>query len=146
MKASSSHWVVVASLDHAEQAVEGGFVQAGHGRHKAVERFAKDDWVVVYSPRASMRSGAAVQAFTAIGRIVDEEPYAVARGALGTHHRRHVDWRKRDKRAEVKPLIGRLGFVTTGSSWGMAFRRGLFRIDANDFATIAQAMGVKAAS
>ena len=45
------------------------------------------------------------------------------------------------RRAPVRPLIPRLGFVRDkGSHWGMAFRRGLFAVSEADFAVIEAAL------
>jgi len=42
--------------------------------------------------------------------------------------------------AAIRPLIERLAFAKDKSHWGFPFRRGLFEIDRDDFACIAQAM------
>lgn len=134
-------WIVIASADHVRQAVEGGFVQAGHGKRSGVEKLAKGDGIAAYAPREAMRSGEPVQAFVAIGTVTDDAPRGVDRGEKGIHHRRSVAWRKRARPASVRPLTTKLAFVKDRENWGMAFRRGLFRIEPADMAIIAEAMG-----
>ncbi len=65
------HWVGVASHEHVRRAVEGGFFQANHGKEAPLKRVARGGRVLFYSPREGMRSGKAVNAFTAIGTVAD---------------------------------------------------------------------------
>jgi hypothetical protein len=44
--------------------------------------------------------------------------------------------------ASIRPLLQRLSFTREKESWGLAFRRSVFRIDLDDYRQIAQAMGV----
>ena len=52
---------------------------------------------------------------------------------------RRVDWEAVTP-APVRPLLDALSFVTDKRGWGMAFRRGLFRVPAADFAVIEAAL------
>jgi hypothetical protein len=99
------------------------------------------DWVVYYAPRTAFRDGAALQAFTAIGRVKPGAPYAYDMGGGFVPMRRDVDFVP-CQLAPIKPLIERLTFIRNKRSWGYAFRSGLIEIDGADFATIASAMGV----
>lgn len=137
------YWVVVASADHVRSAVEGGFVQAGHGRRSPVEEFDRGDWIACYAPREQMRAGVAVQAFIAIGEVTDDQFSAIDRGAIGTHHRRRVAWRTRAKPALIRLILDQLSFTRDRTSWGLAFRRSLFAVSSDDFQIIAEAMGVE---
>ena len=71
------HWVSTISRDHVRVGVEGGFTQSGHGRAAGVRWLGAGDWIVFYSPKTSLRGGESLQAFTAIGRVADEELYQV---------------------------------------------------------------------
>lgn len=135
-----NHWIVVASADHARMAVEGKFIQAGHGRHSAVAKLAPGDRLAIYSPRERMRAGEPVQAFTASGTVGPGEPQVIDRGEIGMHHRRPAHWNSKVRRAPVGPLVEQLDFLKGRKSWGLAFRRGLFSVSAKDFATIEAAM------
>lgn len=59
--------------------------------------------------------------------------------AVAEHVARGVDWEAVTP-APVRPLLDRLSFVTDRRGWGMAFRRGLFRVPAEDFAVIEGAL------
>ena len=43
----------------------------------------------------------------------------------------------------IHPLLERLRFIDDPRYWGMKFRRSVFEIDRDDFAIIAEAMGVQ---
>ena len=47
------------------------------GKASGLKRLAAGDWLVFYSPKTSLRDGERLQAFTAIGRVVDDELYQV---------------------------------------------------------------------
>ncbi len=135
------YWIGVASRDHVTRGVAGGFCQLSHGKSAPVKRLSPGDWIAYYSPRAEMRAGDPVQAFTAIGRIKPGEAYAGDMGGGFHPIRRDVDWCKA-REAPIRPLLDRLSFTAGKTSWGVAFRRGSFAVSAEDFAVIAEAMGV----
>jgi hypothetical protein len=132
-------WVNTVSLDHVQAAAQGGFTQADHGARTRLGRPRPGDRMVFYSPRTSLHGGTPVRQFTALAIITGEEPYQVAvsddfrpwRLAATFHPCRPVD---------AKPLVARLSFVAEPTHWGLPFRRGLFTIPGDDFATIAAAM------
>ena len=132
-------WINTISLEHVALGVAGGFVQADHGMPTRLRWLRRGDWIVMYSPREGMRAGAAVQAFTALGVIIDDEPYQVRLGPDFEPWRRRVQWQP-CAAADVRPMLDDLTFVIDKKQWGYPFRRGLFRIDATDFARIALTM------
>jgi hypothetical protein len=132
-------WINTISLEHVGLGVAGGFVQADHGAPTRLRWLRRDDWIVMYSPREGMRAGAAVQAFTALGVITDDEPYQVRLGPDVEPWRRRVRWHPCSA-VDVRPLLDDLAFVIDKKQWGYPFRRGLFRIDGTDFARIALTM------
>jgi hypothetical protein len=140
--AQKSYWVGVASHDHVLGAVRGGFCQLGHGKESLVRRLKAGDLIVFYSPRELMGSGPVLQAFTAAGRILDEFPYNAEQSAGFRPYRRRTKFFK-SKQAPVRPLLQELTFTQGNENWGLAFRRGAFRITANDFKRIAKAMSIK---
>jgi hypothetical protein len=135
------YWVGVASREHVQRGVAGGFCQLNHGKAGPIRRLRPGDWIVYYSPRESMNAGDPVQAFTAIGKIADGEPYVGEMGGGMQATRRDVRFLKATE-APIRPLLDDLSFTRGRSSWGYAFRRGSFAIDAADFHRIAEAMGV----
>jgi len=132
-------WINTISLEHVSSGVAGGFVQADHGKQTRLRWLHRGDWIVMYSPREGMRAGAAVQAFTALGAVTDDEPYQVRLGPNVEPWRRRVHWLP-CAAADVRPLLVDLTFVIDKVQWGYPFRRGLFRIDGEDFARIASTM------
>ncbi len=135
-------WIGVASRDHVDKGVEGGFCQLCHGKASAMRRVSPGDWIVYYSPKTEMRGGEPVQAFTAIGRIKDGEPYAFDMGGGFVPSRRDVAFMPcRD--APIRPLVEQLSFIRNKQSWGSVFRFGLVEIGEADFEIIASAMGVE---
>jgi hypothetical protein len=137
-----SHWVGVASHDHVLGAVQGGFCQLGHGKEALVRRLKSGDLIVFYSPRELMRSGPVLHAFTAAGRILDEFPYQAEQSAGFCPYRRRTKFFKSNQ-APVRPLLQELTFTRGRENWGLPFRRGAFRITADDFKRIAKAMSIK---
>lgn len=137
-----TYWVSTISRDHVRLGLEGGFTQAGHGKASGLKRLKADDWVIFYSPKTSLRDGELLQAFTAIGRVVDEELYQVETAPGFTPWRRNVEF-VRGIEAPIRPLIGQLSFIKDKRRWGYMFRFGLFKIPQEDFAVISRAMAVE---
>jgi hypothetical protein len=138
------YWISTVSLDHVLGAVAGGFTQADHGKDTRLRRLARGDGIAFYSPRTALRTGRPLQQFTALGVVADDEPY---RAGPHGHWRRRVDFESGDRAAAVpvRPLLPVLGFVDDEERWGLPFRRGLFEVQAGDFAAIAGAMHDRAA-
>ncbi|MGL5853334.1 MAG: EVE domain-containing protein [Phycicoccus sp.] len=134
-------WVDVVGLEHTRAGVEGGFVQADHGRSTRLSRLDRGDVVVIYSPRTRIRAGEVVQQFTALGIVADDECRQVRMAPSFRPWRRRVRWLDVEP-APVRPLLGRLTFLGGTDRWGTVFRRGLFEIPVADAAMVAEAMGV----
>ncbi len=139
---SRTYWVSTISRDHVLLSVEGGFTQSGHGKASGLKRLKADDWMVYYSPRTSLRDGEPVQAFTAMGRVLDDDLYQVEQAPEFTPWRRNVEFVKSDE-APIRPLIDKLSFIRDKRRWGYVFRLGLFKIPQEDFAVISRAMAVE---
>jgi DNA-binding MarR family transcriptional regulator/predicted RNA-binding protein len=137
-----TYWVSTISRDHVRLSVEGGFTQAGHGKASGLKRLKADDWLVYYSPKTSLRDGEPVQAFTGIGRVLDEELYQVEQAPGFTPWRRNIEFVKSTE-APIRPLIEELSFIEDKRRWGYMFRAGLFKIPQEDFALISRAMAVE---
>ena len=135
-----SCWVVTASADHAARGLREGIVQAGHGKAAPLRRMRAGDGVVIYSPRSTYPDGAALQAFTAIGRITAAEPWVGDMGGGFRPWRRGVDWLQRAGIAPIRPMLADLDLTRGQTRWGMAFRYGLRGLTAADFTLIEAAM------
>jgi hypothetical protein len=135
------YWIGVVSRQHVQRGVDGGFAQVCHGKCAPLQRMKTGDWLVYYSPRTEFRDGVSCQAFTAIGRMVNDTVYQVDMSDDFHPFRRDVEFLP-SLDAPIHPLLGGLSFIRNASNWGMIFRRGLFEINEVDFRLIADAMGV----
>lgn len=132
-------WIAVISADHAARAARDGFFACSHGDGRAAARPANGDGFACYAPRERMVEGEPVQAFVALGRILDDAPSPRMIGSVEAQVRRAAYEPARP--APVRPLLPRRAFVRDkGSRWGMAFRRGLFAVGEDDFAIIEAAL------
>jgi len=120
----------------------GGFTQANHGKSTNLKRLAKDDLIVFYSSRTSLEQGEPLQLFTAMARVIDEEPYQAIMSPDFHPWRRRIEPLPCQACA-IRPLIEQLRFIQDKQRWGYPFRRGLFAISAEDFRLIADAMAVE---
>lgn len=132
-------WIIVASADHVARGVEGGFVQACHGKDAPLRRIRTGETVIAYSPVTAFGSKQRLQAFTAIGTIREREPYRVQMSATFQASRSDVDWRP-SRPASIHPLLDRLELTKDKHNWGQAFRFGIVRIAEADAEIIASAM------
>ena len=88
-----------------------------------------------------MDGGEPLQAFTAIGQIVDERIYQFQMSDDFTPFRRDVAYRP-CREAPISSLLDNLSLIKDKRRWGYPFRAGLIEIDGADFRLIARAMGV----
>jgi hypothetical protein len=139
---NTRYWVAVVPKEPVMRAVAGGFAMFAHGRHTAIKRTGAGDWIAYYSPRTLLKAGDEVRAFTAIGRFTDREPYETEMMAGRVGWRRDVTWQKKALAADIYPLLDQLSFVRDREHWGLFFHRSLFSIPRDDFAVIAEAMGL----
>ena len=135
------YWINTISYDHVLLGVKGGFTQAGHGKSSGLKKLSLGDYIVFYSPKTSLNNGEALQKFTAIGKIIDDEPYQAEMSPSFHPWRRNVKFFSCEP-VPIKPLIDKLEFITDKKKWGYPFRFGLFSIEQNDFEIIAEAMRV----
>ena len=135
-----NYWIGVVSKEHVDIGTAGGFTQLNHGKAAPLERMRAGDGFVFYSPRVAHPDGAPLQAFTAIGRIRTGTVYQAEVSQSFRPFRIDVDYLPAQP-APVKPLIEQLSFIRSKTHWGAAFRFGMVRVPAADFALIAAAMG-----
>jgi hypothetical protein len=113
-------------------------------RHGAtnLRRLGAGDLIAFYSPRTSYPEGAPLQRFTAIGHVLDAEPYQVEITPSSLPWRRRLRFLPAEE-APIEPLLDDLEIIRDRRRWGVVFRRGLFEIGAEDFQRIASAMQVQ---
>ena len=83
------------------------------------------------------------QKFTAIGQIIDQQPYQVDMGSGFMPYRRNVRYCLEAQHADIYPLIPLLPCIANKTAWGATFRYGFLEIDRASFLIIAQAMLAK---
>jgi hypothetical protein len=133
------YWINTVSRDHVQAGIEGGFTQANHGRAHGLRRLGAGDLIAFYSPRTSYPDGEPLQRFTAMGRVVDDQPYQVEMTSNFRPWRRRLQFLPAQE-AAIEPLLDTLELIRDRRRWGFVFRRGLFEIGAADFRRIAAAM------
>lgn len=131
-------WLGVVSHSHVLRGVELGIVQVNHGKRPQLARMHAGDAFVYYSPRTSYPDGETLRAFTAVGRIADDELWQADEGSFQPWRRR-ADWDATARETPIRPLVGLLEF-TRGENWGYALRRGLLSISDADFEVIRNEM------
>ena len=136
------YWISTVSRDHVLAGMRGGFTQANHGRPHALRRLNRGDLIAFYSPRTSYPNGEPFRHFTAIARVLDDEPFQ-AEMTPEFHPWRRLAEPITSREAPVAPLIKDLTFIRDKARWGFVFRRGMFEIGEDDFRRIAVAMDAR---
>jgi hypothetical protein len=134
-----THWINTVSRDHVRRGVAGGFTQANHGKSTGLTRMSEGDWIAFYSPKTDYPQGDPLQAFTAIGQVLDDQPYQVEMTPDFHPFRRNVEFLDCQE-SPIRPLIDQLDFIEDKKQWGFRFRFGLFQITEHDFEVIRAAM------
>ncbi|WP_160138757.1 EVE domain-containing protein [Chryseobacterium sp. c4a] len=133
------YWIASVSREHTELGVEGKFIQVCHGKKAPLQRMKKGDYIIVYSSKIKMSSPAKLQAFTAIGKIIEDEIYSFQMTETFIPFRRNVEFYD-CKKCSIIPLIEELDFIENKKFWGYPFRYGHFEISEKDFNLIASKM------
>ncbi|SDS87253.1 EVE domain-containing protein [Mucilaginibacter mallensis] len=139
MEKQARYWIVVVSKDHITRGVKGGFMQANHGKSSSLKKMHTGDWVIVYSPKQTYSGDKALQAFTAIGQVKDEELYQYKMSEDFIPYRRNVNYYDCSE-TPIAPLINQLDFIENKNSWGYRFRFGFFELGEKDFELISSHM------
>ncbi|OKS88270.1 EVE domain-containing protein [Mucilaginibacter polytrichastri] len=139
MERVQKYWITVVSKDHAMRAVAGGFIQINHGKEAPLKRMSPNDYILIYSSKLSMEGDAKLQAFTAIGQVVDQHIYQHAMSDSFIPFRRNIKFYDCVE-VPIAPLIPNLDFITNKQSWGYPFRFGFFEIEKADFELISYRM------
>ncbi|MPQ76104.1 EVE domain-containing protein [Hydrogenovibrio sp. JE_KL2] len=134
------YWIGVASRDHVEKGVKGGFCQLCHGKATPLKRMMPGDWIIYYSPKETFNGNEPCQRFTALGQISESEVYPFEMFPGFIPFRRNVAFITPCKPTPIRPLIPRLLFIDDPKKWGYKFRFGHFEIPKEDFELIAGLM------
>jgi EVE domain len=134
-----NHWIIVASKDHLQRGLAGGFIQANHGKAAPLQRMQLADWVIFYSPTLEYGKPEKCQCFTAIGRIADEDIYQHDMGGGFAPFRRKVNFLPAQD-VPILPILKHLTFIKDKKNWGAPFRFGTLQLPEADFQLIAGKM------
>lgn len=137
-----NYWIAVASKEHVMRGVQGGYAQVCHGKVGPLKKMKGDDFLIYYSPTLHFGKKEPCQAFTAIGKVKEKEPYLYQMSPDFIPYRRDIDFLAAIE-TPIAPLIEKLSFIKDKTKWGFPFRFGCFSINKSDFELIAQRMGIK---
>ena len=133
-------WLGVVSRTHVMRGVAGGFAQVCHGKAQPLRRMKPGDILIYYSPSVEMH-GQPLQAFTALGEVVDDEVFQFDMGGGFVPFRRRVRYAAATEVA-LEKVRDNLD-LCAAKNWGIVLRRGLVPLSARDADTLASAMGVE---
>lgn len=136
---TKKYWVVTISKEHAQRAINGGFIQVCHGKEGPLKRMQKEDYILIYSSKTTMEGNEKCQCFTALGKVVGDEVYSFQMTENFVPFRRNIQFMKANE-VSILPLIENLEFIPNKKSWGYPFRYGFFEINENDFNFITSKM------
>ena len=133
------YWIGVASREHVNGGVVGGFCQLSHGKAQPLRRMSVGDWIIYYSPKEKYQDLEPCQQFTAIGQVVGVEAYQFEMSPGFRPYRRDIRFLEAQS-APIRPMLASLSFIKDKTKWGAAFRFGHLEISRGDFELIAAGM------
>ncbi|CAC9975347.1 EVE domain-containing protein [Flavobacterium panici] len=136
---AKKYWIATISKEHAQRAINGGFIQVCHGKEGPLKRMQKEDQILIYSSKIKMEVNEKCQCFTAWGKVLDDEVYSFEMTEKFVPFRRNIQFMKCNE-VSILPLIENLEFISNKKSWGYPFRYGFFEINENDFNFITSKM------
>ena len=130
-------WLGVVSADHVARGVALGIAQIGHGKKGGLARMHPGDLLVYYSPRDTL-GGTPLRAFTAVGRVADEEVWQVDDGGFRPWRRR-VEY---ESGVSAVPLVDVQDVLDLCRvpNWGYQLRRGLVALSDHDAGVLRAAL------
>ncbi|WP_316634578.1 EVE domain-containing protein [uncultured Flavobacterium sp.] len=140
---AKKYWIATISKEHAQRAINGNFIQVCHGKEGPLKRMQKEDCLLIYSSKVTMEGGEKCQAFTALGKVIDDEVYSFQMTEKFIPYRRNIQFVECNE-VSIIPLIENLEFIPNKKLWGYPFRYGFFEINENDFNFITSKMISKA--
>ena len=132
-----THWLGVDSADHVRRGVGLGIAQIGHGQKAGLTRMRAGDGLVYYSPRETLDGSSPLRAFTAVGRIEDDELWQADEGDFHPWRRR-VAYESGGAPVPLRLVQSDLE-LTRPPNWGYQLRRGLLGLSPADFVRIERA-------
>ena len=146
------YWILCMSEDNYIVAKEHRLIGMSERAGKAIHHIGLGDMITFYINRKTVDSApndpvAKVQQFRGMARVSgeafesDDVIWHVRHSEIFPY-RRAVEFLS-DAKAEVRPLIEKLSFVTNTMYWALPLRKGYVEITPNDFETIQAAMAAR---
>ena len=137
-------WICVVSKEHALKAIEGGIVQACHGKASPLKRMKIGDLVTFYCPSVTFMGKDKYQKFLGIGRVADDHIYQFEMSVDFKPFRMNIEYLENSiaLEASIHNLINSFEFIKDKKHWGYMFRFGHFEISKTDFELILNAMNI----
>jgi predicted RNA-binding protein len=142
-------WILCMSEDNYEIARQHGLIGMSERAGKAMQHIGLGDMIRFYINRKTVDSAlndsaAKVQQFRGIARVSGEafesdDVIWHVRDSEIFPYRRAIEFLS-DAKAEVKPLIEQLSFVTNTMYWALPLRKGYVEITPTDLETIQATM------
>tara|TARA_B100001250_G_C19733454_1_gene759636 strand:+ start:61 stop:492 length:432 start_codon:yes stop_codon:yes gene_type:complete len=136
------YWIIVASKDHVDTGIAGGFAQACHGKANPLKRMSNGDMIIYYSSKKEFGKNDPYQKFTAIGQISDDEVYEYLTGDNFCPSRIKVNY-YHSIDLTIHDIKDQLQFISDKNRWGYPFRWGILEINQHDFELISIMMKAK---
>ncbi|MEO1920147.1 MAG: EVE domain-containing protein [Paracoccaceae bacterium] len=134
----AKYWAGAVGAKHAVIGRKRVLCAFSHGKLQAISKLMPGDRFAYYAPPEGYSEGEVVQAFVATGTVSEGAPFETDFDGY-TASARAARYNL-ETRASVRPFLESLVFVSNPKNWGMAFRRSLFEISAEDFALVDSAM------
>ena len=138
------YWICVVSKEHALKGIEGGFIQACHGKQAPLKRMKVGDFVTFYCPNIAFLGKEKHQKFIGVGQVVDNYVYQYSMSENFNPFRMNISYFKNSPIPEISihGLINSLEFIKDKQHWGYIFQFGHIEIPKQDFHLILKAMNV----
>ncbi len=130
-------WVSVVSKEHALRGIEGGFMQACHGKAAPLKRMKAGDWFMFYCPATTMGGVIKVQKFLGLGKVKNDDTYQFEMTPEFCPFRRDIEFIQNAESIESAP-ISTLKELSIKSK----LRFGFFELPGVDFAMVLNSMGL----
>lgn len=140
MQSTTRYWLGVASRDHVQRGVEGGFCQLCHGKRAPLARMQRGDWIVYYAPKQVFGGAEPCQQVVACGQVVDDQVYQYEMAPGFTPYRRNIRFVP-----DIRPVpLDKLRQLPDWRHIASRLRFGHVEISSSFFKQLAELMGVKA--
>jgi predicted RNA-binding protein len=143
------YWILCMSEDNYEIAKQHGLIGMSERAGKAIQHIGIGDLITFYINRKTIDAApndpaAKVQQFRGIARVSGEafesdDVIWHVRDSEIFPYRRAVEFLS-DAKADVRPLIDKLSFVTSTMYWALPLRKGYVEITPKDLETIQATM------